>query len=92
MSTQQAFSDWDVEAVIKYERFTSFMRLVKDLKFKHPELYAEHGNALSWATDVIEGFYEDEITHGENIIVESEIEGVDIFAEEPRMTKIWDTL
>jgi hypothetical protein len=90
MATQKAFSDWDVDAVVTCERFTSFMRLVKDLKFKHPELYAEHGNALSWATDVIEGFYEDEITHGESIIAESEIEGIDIFAEEPRMNEIWD--
>jgi hypothetical protein len=90
MKKQQAFSDWDVEAVVKHERFTGLMRLVKDLKFKHPEIYAEHAKALSWAADVVEGFYEDEIVHGENIIVESEIEGVDIFAKDPRMTRIWD--
>jgi len=90
MKTQQGLSDWDIQAVRTHEKFLGFINLIKDLRFNHPAVFAQHQDALNWVKDTLDRHYEDEIVHGENILVEHEQQGIDIFAQNPELSDIWD--
>jgi hypothetical protein len=89
MNTEPLLNEWDIDAVLGYERFTGFVRLMKVLRSQHPELYAEYQNTLRWAKTELERNMEDELGHGEQVFIETEQKGINIFEQVPELRDIW---